>query len=295
MSFDLVITARDREFEVIRFLGSLAAQDSETAIRVLFADQGLKLTPADFVYEQTSNNISVETFRIHPCSLSFARNIAINRGGLRSSFVAFPDDDCWYGPTVLRSVRAAFEAMPQVDCICTHVLDPHRNLSYGHRPQGLSTPIDFANIFYLPISVGIFVRREALERAGAYFDENLGAGTALGSGEETELVARLLESGAKVRYVGDISVFHPVADYQPSDAKKFYFYGIGFGYLATTFVLRGHFSVSGQWCKIVARSLLGLAASLLRARQRAVYWHRFLGILKGSAQAVRCSLFRKDA
>jgi hypothetical protein len=295
MTFDLVITARDRKAEVIRFLSSLAVQDSHVSVRVLFADQGLNLSIADLVSGQASDLISLDTFRIQPCSLSSARNTAIDRGGLRSTFVAFPDDDCWYGPTVLRSVQAAFEAVPDMDCLCTHVFDPDRNLSYGHRPQGIHTRVDFSNIFYLPISVGIFVRREALERAGAYFDQNLGAGTALGSGEETELVARLLECGARIVYMGDISVFHPVLAYQQSDAKKFHAYGLGFGYLAVTFILRGHLSVAVQWCNIVGRSLLGFLASTFRQHQRDVYWQRFIGILKGSALGMRRKQLRKDA
>ncbi len=285
MSFDLFITARDREAEVLRFLSSLAAQESKSSIRVSFADQGLSLSIEDLLPWKYSDRISLEVFRIEPCGLSLARNTAIRLGGLHSRFVAFPDDDCWYGPTVLHSIEEMFDAMPQVDCICTHVLDPDRNISYGHRPQGIRTLVNFTNIFYLPISVGIFVRREALVRAGGYFDETLGAGSALGSGEETELVARLLESGAQILYVGDISVFHPVPVYGTSDAKKFYAYGVGFGYLAMMFVLRGHFSVLKQWCNMVGRSLLGVAVYALREHQRNVYWQRFLGILKGSVLA----------
>lgn len=295
MSFDLVITARDRKAEVLRFLASLAAQDGDTSVRVLFADQGSSLSPEDLVATHCSNRVSLEIFRIGPSPLSSARNAAIGLGGLRSRFVAFPDDDCWYGPTVLRSVQEAFDAMPQVDCLCTHVLDPNKNLSYGHRPRGIRTPINFANIFYLPISVGIFIRREALDRAGARFDETLGAGTSLGSGEETELVARLLDSGARLLYAGDISVFHPVPSYQQSDAKKFHAYGLGFGYLAMTFILRGHLTVTLQWCSVVCRSLLGFVASLFREHQRSVYWQRCLGILKGSALALRRKSSREKA
>ena len=286
MSFDLVVTARDSKTEFLRFFDSVVKQDGGLAVHVLFADQELDLSREELFPAGHFGSVELTILPVHKSSLSIARNYAIERGGLRSSFVAFPDDDCWYEPTLLQKIRAEFDSSPEIDCICTHVFDPDRKLSYGHRPRDTRVRIDFSNIFYLPISVGIFIRREALERAGAYFDTKLGAGTALGSGEETELIARLLESGSKIVYVGSISVFHAVPVYQPEDSKKYYLYGVGFGYLAIRFILRGHLQVGLQWLNIVCRSLAGYILSILRGTRQLVYWERFRGIMNGSYRAI---------
>ena len=257
-------------------------------MRVLFADQGLRLTALELASVRQRDGITLQILQIEPCALSFARNNAINMG-LSASIIAFPDDDCWYAPTVLLSVQKIFDEQPALQCVCTNVFDPDKNLTYGGRPVGIRLPITFSNIFSLPISVGIFIRRDAFELVGAQFDESLGAGTFLGSGEETELISRLLASGARILYAGDISVFHPVPDYEIRDAEKFFSYGIGYGFLAVTFIKRGHYIVAVNWLNMLARSLIGSLLHLFEERKRAVYWRRFVGIVNGSKLALRQS------
>lgn len=284
MHFDLILTARDRKRETLRFFSSLADQKGTMQVRVLFADQGLYLHSEALDLLSHRNDISLETREIPPCTLSVARNKAIKMG-LRSHIVGFPDDDCWYAPTVLNSIQRIFDEQPGIQCVCTNVFDPDRGLSYGGRPVGIRVPVNFSNIFSLPISVGIFVRRATLASVGARFNESLGAGTVLGSGEETELIARLLNSGAKILYVGDISVYHPVPDYDENDARKFNAYGLGYGYLSSTFIIEGKYIVALNFMSVVARSLGGIIIFLFNRRKRSVYWSRLVGILRGSYMA----------
>ena len=284
MGFDLIITARDRKVEALRFFRFLAAQDEAVHVRVLFADQGIDCEDSIRLFFADRRNFELVVTKVPFCGLSAARNAAL-RLGLASEFVGFPDDDCWYGPDVLRRVEAAFFEMPDVQCICTNVFDPDRSLSYGGRALGVRIPISFSNIFTLPISVGIFVRRPALESVGARFCESLGAGTALGSGEETELIARLLESGAKVVYLGDISVFHPVPVYNSSDVLKFYRYGVGYGFISAKFIFRGNSVVFLDFFRTLLRSLGGVFLYLFVKSKRDVYAFRLLGILRGASLA----------
>jgi GT2 family glycosyltransferase len=285
MSFDLVLTARDRKVETLRLLGSLATQKGNVQARVLFADQGLRLTPLELTsIPQKDGGMSLHTLEIEPSALSVARNEAIKMG-LSSAIVAFPDDDCWYGPTVLSSVQKIFDEQPYLQCVCTNVFDPDKRLTYGGRPVGIRLPITFSNIFSLPISVGIFIRREAFEAVGARFDETLGAGTVLGSGEETELIARLLESGAEILYAGDVSVFHPVPNYDQNDARKFHAYGLGYGYISSKFVRKGHYIVILNLMNLIIRSLGGFLIFILNKNKRDVYQSRLNGVLRGSFMA----------
>jgi hypothetical protein len=283
MTFDLVLTARDRKSETLRFFDSLASQKGAGQVRVLFADQGLNINAEAHAILSKRSDVSLLTQEIPHSALSVARNKAINFG-LQSEFIGFPDDDCWYSPDVLQAIKKIFEEQPNIQCICTNVFDPHRNLSYGGRPVGVRKAVSFSNIFSLPISVGIFVRRKTFEAVGARFDEKLGAGTPLGSGEETELIGRLLDYGANILYAGDISVFHPAPIYGKDDAIKFYKYGVGYGYLSSRFIKRGHFIVARSLTDLVVRSSLGLIIFIFNKNKRDVYAGRLLGILKGCLQ-----------
>jgi GT2 family glycosyltransferase len=284
MDIDLILTARDRRVETLRFFASLASQQGAGQIRVLFADQGLGIYSEALEIISQQSDISLQYQGIPPSPLSVARNEAIKMG-LRSRIIGFPDDDCWYGPAVISSVQRIFNDQPEVDCICTNVYDPVRGLSYGGRPVGIRLPVNFSNIFALPISVGIFVRREAFEAVGPRFDETLGAGTVLGSGEETELIARLLQSGVKILYAGDISVFHPVPNYNKNDAGKFHAYGLGYGYISSKFVKNGNYIVILNLIKLIVLSLGGFLVFILNKTKRDVYRARLFGILKGSFKA----------
>ncbi len=211
--------------------------------------------------------------------LSKARNIGL--AGCSGELIGFPDDDCWYGPDVLSSVAQYFGNHPEVDCVCTRVVDPDRRIALGHRPARVVRKISFANLFRLPISVGIFVRRSAFLRAGGYFDESFGAGTTMGAGEETEFIARLLDQKSVVHYVGAIEVYHPVPPYTESDASKQYRYCIGFGYLHGNLIRRGHLSVLLHLTAVVARSCAACIRYLFSPLYRDVYWNRMRGICAG--------------
>lgn len=285
MHFDLILTARDRKEETLRFFRSLAEQGGAVKVCVLFADQGLglDLEVQNLIAQQ--ENVSLYSRKIKPSALSSARNLALGIG-LRSDIVGFPDDDCWYDTSVLSAIQSIFDQNPTVQCVCTNVYDPIRKLSYGRRPTGGRRSVNFSNIFELPISVGIFVRRVSFEAVGPVFDETLGAGTNLGSGEETELIARLLEYGAEILYVGDISVYHPVPKYGCSDPRKYHTYALGYGYLATKLILRGHTIVLLDLIFTSFRSLAGFALSIQSRIDRAVYRQRLSGIVSGALRAI---------
>jgi GT2 family glycosyltransferase len=281
MSFHLVLTAFDRKVEVERFFTSLANQTLSDRITVEFINQGSSPIPDQRLPKNILLNEKVINRRI---PLSNARNMALSN--INNDIVGFPDDDCWYEPRVLESVKRYFDSNPEIDCVCTAVFDPNLDKSYGRRPLDIVLPIKFSNIFYLPSSVGIFVRLPALRKAGAFFDLRLGAGTILGSGEETDLVARLLESGSSVIYLGNIKVYHPVVDYKIEDAKKFYHYGLGFGYLNMQFLKKGHFAVMPFYFNILLRSLIGFFVFIHKPIKRQVYWQRLLGMIKGGLQGI---------
>ena len=284
MHISLILTGSDRHDELSRFFVSLLSVDLSKChtAELIFINQGVFEPPLSIRTQDWLSYLQLKRGRL---PLSYARNIGIQHSS--GDIFGFPDDDCWYPPTALEQVAEYFENHPSTAAICTNVYDPGLKRSYGGRPVGPHVRVNYRNLFELPISVGIFVRRNAFEAAGFHFDEKLGAGTPLGSGEETDLIYRLLKSGALVEYLGSIQVFHPVPEYQETDIEKYRRYGLGFGYLNGQIVRDGQWRVLHHLGVVLVRSLGGTLKNLHRSTRRRLYWNRLLGIVQGFVRGVR--------
>lgn len=190
--------------------------------------------------------------------VSRGRNAGMTR--LRGEVIAFPDDDCWYPDGVLATISHRF---------ATQGLDAASIPSRGSDEQGTMLrwrrrPGDVTS-WRVPrtvVSSGIFMRRDVLERLGD-FDEDLGtgSGTPFGAGEETDMVLRALASGARMRYMPDLSVRHPDfrdAGMTTETLAKVRRYNRGFGR-----VLRKH-GLYGQAAYWIGRGLVGTVVRTVR-------------------------------
>lgn len=279
----LILTSQDRCEDLDRFFKSLLAQKVDFDIELIFVNQGTynpisKLQLPSFIYYKL---IDVG----YSLPLSTARNIGLRY--VTGSIVAFPDDDCWYEPLLLEKIRYYFSENIKIACLCTNVFDPLRHKSYGNRPTGLRQTVSFGNLFRLPISVGIFCRVEAMDVVGRRFDELLGAGTTLGSGEETEFIARLLKAGFQIEYDGCIQVYHQVMEYNAMDYIKYYNYGLGFGYLNGCLFRNGHLAVITYLIEMIIRSCAGFIFYINSQHKRDLYRNRLSGIVKGTIAGIR--------
>ena len=276
-TISLVLTGGHRINLLSRFLLSLAQQTlSPNRIQLIFVNQNPLLSLSSIV---ESVNYSFVQINVDAMPLSNARNIGLSR--ITGSVVGFPDDDCWYKPSLLADVFTFLEQHPHIDTLCTNVFDPIANQVYGSRPLGYNCRITTDNIFRLPISVGTFIRAHSFLRAGCFFDTRLGAGCKYGSGEETELIYRLIKSGAFVFYSGSISVFHEVPAYQPKDISKFFAYGRGFGFVVALIVVDGCLNVCPYYFEILSRSLAGFLLNISKPSFSIMYLGRGLGSVIG--------------
>ncbi|MGI2259751.1 glycosyltransferase [Shewanella sp. GXUN23E] len=282
-----LIVTTNAKFDVIeQFFGSLSAQNTNYIIDLIFVNQNIKKYHG-YDFPENINLITIEVN--HLVSLSKARNIALSCLELKEyDFIAFPDDDCWYEECLIEKVVDFFEANIDCDILCTNVLDPSNNKTYGGRPVDVIKVVTKFNVFKYPISVGIFVRLENVEHDQIYFNEKLGAGTKVGSGEETEFIYRLIDINNKCVYVGDIFVYHPVVDsnYAISDIAKYYKYSIGFGYLVREMFDDGNWRILFYYLYILFRISGGLAFSLSNNVNRKVYLYRLKGIVIGFLKVI---------
>jgi glycosyltransferase involved in cell wall biosynthesis len=123
--------------------------------------------------------------------LSHARNAALPH--LQGDVVAFPDDDCVYPDDLLE--RVARRLTPPVDGLT------------GREPcwTNDAAVLTRDNLWNRAISFTIFLRRDMVERVGA-FDEALGLPSS--SGEEIDYLIRALDAGARIEYDPTLVVQH---------------------------------------------------------------------------------------
>jgi len=202
----LVVSTLGRTRELDRLLGSLALQtfrDFETII----VDQNTdgRLAP---VLAAADPSLTI-THAASPRGLSRGRNkgIALARGDI----LAFPDDDCWYPERLLADVVALFGEHHAIDLFSGKTVDAGlANSLSAFDADGHD--IGRGNVWRSGNSNTIFVR--TLLAKDVLFDESLGVGadTIFQSGEETDFLLRLLQSGARMRYEPKILVHHDQVD-----------------------------------------------------------------------------------
>ena len=247
-SFDLVVASVDRVAELELLLTSLERQTHE-GFRVLLVDQNADNRLATVLRDHPS--LRIEHLN-SPRGLARARNVALAR--VDADLVAFPDDDCEYAPELLEQVARRFAANAELDGLTGRADDSPR-----WKTDAATLTRD--NLWNRAISFTIFLRREIVDRVGA-FDETLGLPAS--SGEETEYLIRAIDAGARIEYDPSIVVHHPRknVDLPVLGSRE----GAGIGY-----ILRKHHYPARTVARMLFRPAGGVLVALAqrdRARAR---------------------------
>ena len=275
-TFSLIVATRWRTSELRRFLDSLVVQ-TYNRFSVIVVDQNDDDRLQSLLQEYESR-LSITHIR----SRAFGK-AAANNAGLRicdGEFVAFPDDDCWYAPDLLRRVVDMFEAHPEWHGITGCEASADTLLKGAHFDQEAGQ-VTRQNVFRRHISFAMFFRRADL--GGLLYDERLGIGaeTIWGAGEETEFLLQAMKRGCFVQYEPSVAVFHPdwgQGPYTMTAIKKARRYGMGMGRL-----LQAHDFPASVTLKYLYRPLLGGAYTLMigRAGKAVYHWSVFVGRITG--------------
>lgn len=202
----LVVSTLGRTVELERLLTSLRAQ-TFTDFETIIVDQNAdgRLEPVLASHRAALNIVAARSRR----GLSLGRNTGLAL--VAGDIVAFPDDDCWYPAGLLERVVAAFNESPELDLLSGRTLDQTFAPSLGaFHPT--SRRIGRSSVWRAGNSNTIFVKT-SLKRE-LRFDETLGVGanTIFQSGEETDLLLRLLADGAQMRFDPAFVVHHDQVD-----------------------------------------------------------------------------------
>jgi GT2 family glycosyltransferase len=155
--------------------------------------------------------------------LSVGRNVAIE--ATEASMLAFTDDDVTIDGGWLERMLDIFDRYPRAGVVCGVAVDPQGRRLPGTRPGVYRWPTDPFNI---GSGFNIAFRREALGAVGA-FDEDLGAGSRYGAGEDTDMLYRIMRAGWLVVCSADITVVHQSWRSPRQETAIHYQYGLGAG------------------------------------------------------------------
>jgi hypothetical protein len=256
----LIVVGGARLPELQRLLNTIDALPECQSIEVIVVGQSRRQDFYDLLKNRKAEIKLIDVGSVIP--ISKARNIAL-KARPRGAYVGFPDDDCWYHKTSVSDVLRGFRELKTAYVLCGCVWDPLRECSYGLRPRNKIVQLSDWNIFRLPVSVGIFFRSEVFDMEPMGFSEEIGAGTKVGSGEETEFLARLLRRGLRGYYDGRIVVYHEIETLQSRSYVKAKKYGVGFGYTVWILLRRGQWRVVGELACVVVLSVGGLVRSVV--------------------------------
>lgn len=140
-------------------------------------------------------------------ALGLNRAVAVAQGQI----IAFADDDVVPAPNWIEAILAYFSGHPDVDCIGGRVelydrADAAITIRTSRHEETLGAS-DFPICNVPIIGCNLAIRKDALVRAGG-FDATVGPGSRIGSGDDIDLLYRLLKLGRHVVYVPAVVVRH---------------------------------------------------------------------------------------
>lgn len=228
MLLSLVVSTIGRPVHLHRLLDSLMRIEETEAVELVVVDQtddGASARAA----ERFGLPFPVHTTRSDR-GLSRGRNVGLTLA--RGDVVTFPDDDCFYRPDTVRTALGLLggETWAGISGVQRTADGRPSMLRWPHSARDITR----GNFYRTAISSTLFLHRSVVEEVGG-FDETLGAGSHEGymSGEESDLVLKILAAGHRLRYDPSIVVLQDEPrDAVPADfPQKMAGYGRGFGRL----------------------------------------------------------------
>ncbi|MDR3361696.1 MAG: glycosyltransferase [Desulfovibrio sp.] len=208
-SIALILTTRDRRWELLRLFDSLAGQTNADFV-VRLGDQN---PPGylDDILALYTDRLRIERVTLEPMGLSRARNILLPQ--VQEDIVVLPDDDCWYLPDTLERVADTFSRRSDIDVLLGQWTNKKPVVAASpEKTRPVNSPY---SLFFSASSITLFFRAAVFQ--SLLFDENFGIGcpTRFQSGEETDLLLRARDAGFSIAGAPSIAVRH---DNPPLDA-----------------------------------------------------------------------------
>jgi GT2 family glycosyltransferase len=292
-SVTVLVCSRDREDQLAEALPAIrdALGTKDRLVVVDSASRG-------WATADVAATLGVECVRVEKPGLSRARNAGVRVAD--TDVVAFTDDDCRPAGGWIDALRTPF-VDPSVGFVTGRVAaetdTPGNSVLTDLDPDRYTGPRDVAGIGH---GANMAFRRTTLEQVGP-FDERLGAGAELRSGEDADMLYRCLEAGWHGVYAPSAVITHDQWRTLRETVRLRYGYGLGNGAYRAKILKR----TPRRGLKLVLRPFKGGAEYAwrgIRAGDAMVVVRALLGIagtIVGLARglALRCdgAVFRGSA
>lgn len=141
---------------------------------------------------QNSSHVNIRMLNTNTRGLSNSRNLAIQHAS--GDVCLLCDDDEQLDSSYEDAILKAYEALPDADIICFRISNQPSRLKQETQRLTKWTAMRIA-------SWQITFRRESILKSGIRFDEDMGAGTGNGGGEEVKFLRDCIKAGLKAYYV----------------------------------------------------------------------------------------------
>lgn len=212
-TISLIVATVGRTVQLDRLFDSLEAQTFKS-FEVIVVDQNDDDRLLPYLERARALGIFIKHMKHHPANLSAARNAGIEAAV--GEWVGFPDDDCWYDCLVLEKIADRFASIDAPAGAIARWMEQGVP-SIVAKKLTLSRSRKFRDIEVSSITV--FLLRSIFNKIGG-FDCRFGVGQWFGAGEETDLILRVLRSGALIVYESTAQVHHAVTALMPEANPK---------------------------------------------------------------------------
>jgi glycosyltransferase involved in cell wall biosynthesis len=263
--FSLITATKGRTNELVRLIASLNRQ-SDVSYELIVVDQN----EDDRLQPILEAGLQKNKIRHIRCGIGVSRARNMGLGAAAGEIIAFPDDDCWYPPEILRNVSNWFDANSDYDVLSVTSRDRNGERS-GNRWHNSSCDLTCVNIFRTSVCYCCFLRLTEQTRQ-LRFDPELGPGGTkpYPASEDTDFILCALASGLRGRFEAKWYVGHPRKDVRNGSitADRAYNYGLGMGRV------QGKHGLMKLWLGFVLYDLVRAALmGLMGKRTPASLWY----------------------
>jgi glycosyltransferase involved in cell wall biosynthesis len=212
-ALSVIVCTRDRRPGLMQCLMSITDSARASAwpveMEIVVVDDGSEDGTAEAVqaFAGSARDALIRLVRQPGLGLSVARNTGVSAA--KGELLAFIDDDCIASPAYIAELVARFAGERELvlrggRVLLGDPLDAPLTINPSNQTQRLQRREDVGGFI---LGCNMAMRREVLDTLGP-FDERLGAGSRLRSGEDTDLLIRALLAGIPLEFTGDMTVHH---------------------------------------------------------------------------------------